>query len=114
MTDLLAKVRVLLAAVPYWGAVATSVLTAVGTEVVPLLPENVGVRVAAVVALALGWVATIVRVVSRVTPVPVAGRGIVVPAGKMVTTAVTPVGVTVDVGARRASTITTTNPRDAA
>lgn len=47
-----------------------------GTEVVPLLPENVGVRVAAVVALALGWVATIVRVVSRVTPVPESQRGL--------------------------------------
>lgn len=82
MNDFLAKVKALLAAVPYWGAVATSVLTVVGTEVVPLLPENIGVRVAAVVALALGWVATIVRVVSRVTPVPSDARGLLIPPGR--------------------------------
>ena len=82
LIDLLwAKTKALLAAVPYWGAVATSILTVVGVEVVPLLPENVGVRVAAVVALALGWVATIVRVVARVTPVPLDARGLVVEPG---------------------------------
>lgn len=70
------RIRVLLAAVPTWGAAATSVLTVAATHVVPLLPGDVAVRVGAWVAVALGWVAAVVGVVSRVTPVPARDRGL--------------------------------------
>jgi hypothetical protein len=81
MRDLLPKAKALLAALPAQLAVVQSLLTAAAVEVVPLFPDDVGVRVAAVVALALGWVATIVRVVSRVTPVPANQRGLLPPGG---------------------------------
>jgi hypothetical protein len=74
------KLKALLQALPAWGAAAQSVLTIVAVEVVPLLPENVAVRVAAVVAVAAGWVATAVAVVSRVTPVRPSQQGLLPPA----------------------------------
>lgn len=76
MSEFLRKVGVLLAAVPAWGAAVQSALTVVATEVVPLLPGDWQVQAAAWVAVALGWVVTIVKVVSRVTPVAPAARGL--------------------------------------
>lgn len=63
------KVKVLLGAVPVWGAVVQAGLTYVGASVVPNLPADVGLKVAAAVATVGAWVATAVAVVSRVTPV---------------------------------------------
>lgn len=79
LSDLLARASVLLGAVPAWGAAVQSVLTAVATSVVPLLPPDVGLRVAAWTAVALGWVVTVVKVVSSVTPVPARERGLLPP-----------------------------------
>lgn len=69
MSAFVEKVRVLLGAVPVWGAVVQGALTYVGTSVVPNLPADVGVKVAAGVAAVAAWVATAVAVVSRVTPI---------------------------------------------
>lgn len=73
LKDLTAKpvaaLRVLVGAWPTWGAALTAVLTAVATEVVPLLPAPTGVKVAAWVALALGVIASISKAVSQVTPI---------------------------------------------
>lgn len=64
-----AKVRVLLSAVPTYGAAAQTVITAVSAAVVPVLPVHVGVKVAAYLAAAAASVTAVVKVVSRVTPV---------------------------------------------
>jgi mannitol-1-phosphate/altronate dehydrogenase len=63
------KVKVLLNAVPSYGAVVVAAITAVSAVVVPELPGPVGVQVAAYVAAAVAFVQTVVSVVSRVTPV---------------------------------------------
>jgi hypothetical protein len=63
------KIKVLLSAVPTYGAVAVSTITAVAAIVVPELPGPVGVQVAAYVAAAVAFIQTVVSVVSRVTPV---------------------------------------------
>lgn len=70
MSQFLEKVKVLLNAVPAWGATATAVLTFLATYVVPKLPGDWPVKAGAFVAAALGFVATVVSVVSRVTPAP--------------------------------------------
>lgn len=73
------KVRVLLKAVPAYGAVVVAALTAVSTQVIPELPGPVGVKVAAVVAAVGAFVQTVVSVVSRVSPiVDEAEKGLVV------------------------------------
>jgi len=69
LANLKAKVGVLLRAVPAWGAAAVAVLTVVGQNVVPLLPGPWAVRATGYVATALAAVATVVSVVSRVTPI---------------------------------------------
>lgn len=63
------KVKVVLGAVPAWGAAVTGLLTAFTTEVVPRLPGEWQVSVAAYAAAALGVVAAVVKTVSSVTPV---------------------------------------------
>lgn len=72
------KIRALIGALPAWLALVQSILTAVAVEVVPLLPDHLAVQVGSVLALMLGWVATAVRLVSRVTPVPAKAQGLVV------------------------------------
>ena len=69
MSEFLDKVVVVLKAVPTWGAAATSALTGVSAAVVPALPVDVGVKVAAIFAAAVGFVAALVKTVSRVTPI---------------------------------------------
>ena len=81
MTDFWKRVAVLLAAVPAWGAAAQSVLTAVAVSVVPLLPGEWQVRAAAWLAVAAGWVVTVVKVVARVTPVLPSQQGLLPPGG---------------------------------
>lgn len=66
---MLEKIKVLLKAVPTYGAVVVAVLASVSATVVPELPGPVGVKVAAVVAAVGAFVQTVVSVVSRVTPV---------------------------------------------
>ncbi len=77
------KIKALLAALPAQLAAVQSVLTVIATEVVPQLPDNAAVRVAAWCALAAGWVATAIAAVSRVTPVPDEARGLVLEAGQL-------------------------------
>jgi hypothetical protein len=79
MSELLAKVRVILKAWPTWAAAFTAVLGVVAAEVIPLLPEQVGVRVAGWVAVALSVIAAATAVVRRVTPVLPAERGVLPP-----------------------------------
>lgn len=73
------KVKALLAALPAQLAAVQSLLTAVAVEVVPLLPDNLAVRAGAVLAVALGWIATAIAVVARVTPVPPSQQGLLPP-----------------------------------
>ena len=75
------KVKALLSALPAQLAVVQSLLTAAAVEIVPLLPEHLAVRAGAVLAVALGWVATAIAVVSRVTPVPASQQGLLPPGG---------------------------------
>lgn len=63
------KVKVVLTALPTWGAAAVAVLTAFATHAVPVLPVAWQVKVAAVVASAVGGILVVVSVVSRVTPI---------------------------------------------
>jgi len=63
------KVKVVLGAVPTWGAIAVGVLTAVAAELVPALPGPVAVKAAAYIAAALAAISAVVKTVSRVTPV---------------------------------------------
>lgn len=73
------KIRVVLTALPTYLALATLVLTVVADEIIPLLPDNIGVQIAGYVAVALAWIAAIVRTISRLTPVPVEDRGLLPP-----------------------------------
>ena len=75
------KLRVLLGAIPTWGAAVQGVLVAFAAGIVPLLPVDVGVKVGAAVAAAIAWIAGMARVVSSVTPVPSAVRGLEMPDG---------------------------------
>lgn len=75
MPSFLDKVRALVAALPAQLAVAQALLVSLGI-VVPLLPVAWQAKAAAVLVAVGGWVAAAVRVVSRVTPVPVAQRGL--------------------------------------
>lgn len=68
MNDFLVRVRVLLGALPTYLAAATAVLTVVAVEVVPLLPEDLGLQVAGWVAAVLGVIGSVVLVVQRLTP----------------------------------------------
>jgi hypothetical protein len=69
LSELWAKVRVLLGAVPTLAAAIQGVIVALGAVVV-LLPADWQPKAAAVLVLAAGWVTAIVKVVARVTPVP--------------------------------------------
>jgi len=80
MSTLLAKAKVLLAAVPTWGAAAIAVLTVVADQIVPMLPGPMAIRVAGYVATAIAALSAVVAVVSRVTPAPVDKRGLLPPA----------------------------------
>lgn len=73
-------VRAFVKALPARLAAVQAVLLVVAVEVVPLLPGPVAARVAAGVAVALGWLATVARVVTRVTEVPGSARGFTMPA----------------------------------
>jgi hypothetical protein len=83
MGGLWEKYNALLRALPAQLAAVQSILTVLATELVPLLPDNVALRASAWLVLAAGWVATAVRVVSRVTPVPVEARGLVLDSGEL-------------------------------
>lgn len=67
--SLFEKVKVVLKAVPTWGAAVTGLLTAVSTEVLPRLPVTWELKASAYVAAALGVVAAVVKTVGSVTPV---------------------------------------------
>jgi len=69
MSQFVAKVKVFLTAVPTWGASVASVLTVVAVDVVPHLPGSWQVKVGALAATGLAWVATVTGVVARVTPI---------------------------------------------
>lgn len=75
------KYKALIGALPAQLAAVQSILTVLAVEVVPLLPDNVALRLSAWLVVALGWVAAAVQVVSRVTPVPEIARGLVDPPG---------------------------------
>lgn len=75
------KILKLARALPAKLALVQAVLVSLGT-VVPLLPVAWQAKAAALLALAAGWVAAAVRVVSRVTPVPSAAIGLTMPPGK--------------------------------
>jgi hypothetical protein len=77
------KYRALINALPAQLAAVQAVLAVLATELVPLLPDNVALRASAWLVLAAGWVATIIRVVARVTPVPVEARGLVLGSGQL-------------------------------
>lgn len=79
LTGLWDKVKVLLGAVPTYGAAAVGVLVALQSEVIPLLPENLALRAAAWVGTAAGIIGAVVAVVSRVKPAPAAERGLLPP-----------------------------------
>lgn len=64
-----AKVAVVVRAVPAWGQAASVALTAIGTQVVPLLPGPWQVQAGGYVVVALGVVQSIVSVVARVYPI---------------------------------------------
>jgi len=76
MSNLWTKILVVLRAAPTYLAVFTLLLTVFAEEIIPLLPDNAAVVIAGWVAVALAWVAAIVRVISRVTPVQPADRGL--------------------------------------
>lgn len=82
MDKFVANVRALVAALPARLAAVQSALTALAVYVVPLLPENTAVRAAAVLVVALGWVAAAIRVVGHVTPVPAGAEGLTLPANR--------------------------------
>lgn len=63
------KVKVVLMAVPTWGAAVVGLLTWVSVDLVPLLPGPWAVRAAAWAAAAVAAVQAVVSVVSRVTPI---------------------------------------------
>jgi hypothetical protein len=76
MSDLVAKLRVLLTALPTWLAAATAVLTVVSIHVVPNLPGGLPVEVGGWVATGLAIVRTVGEVVARLTPVEPEDRGV--------------------------------------
>lgn len=79
MNQLPEKIRVVLTALPTYLALATLVLTVIADEIIPLLPDNVAVQIAGYIAVALAWIAAIVRTISRLTPAPVEDRGLLPP-----------------------------------
>lgn len=79
MSEFSKKLKALLSALPAQLAAVQSLLTAVAVIVVPVLPDNLALRVSAVVVVATGWVATAIRVVSSVTPVPNGAEGLLMP-----------------------------------
>lgn len=76
MSEFLAKVRVVLTALPTWLAAATAVLTVVLFQVVPLLPDNIAVRAAAILTAALAVLRAAGEAVARLTPVKPDARGV--------------------------------------
>lgn len=76
----LEKIKVVLTALPSYLAVATAVLTVVAAELVPLLPENIAAQVAGYIAVALAWIAAIVRTISKLTPATPGTEGLLPPA----------------------------------
>ncbi len=70
--------KVVIAAAPFWLAVASVALTYVATDIVPMLPGPWAVRVAGVVATLLVGVRAVLAVVERLTTVPPSLRGITV------------------------------------
>lgn len=69
MSSFVDKVKVVLTAVPTYGAAAVGVLTVVAAEAVPALPGPVAAKAAAYVASAVAAVTAVVKTVSKVTPV---------------------------------------------
>ena len=76
MNNLWAKILVVLKAAPTYLAIVTLLLTVFLEEIVVLLPGGAATAVAAWIGTVLVWVAAIVRVISRVTPVHPADRGL--------------------------------------
>ena len=79
MQDIWTRIKIVLRAAPTWLATASLVLTVVGVELLPLLPENVAVQAAGFITVALAWIAAIVRVIQRVMPAPPEVAGTLVP-----------------------------------
>jgi hypothetical protein len=82
LTEIWARIKVLAGAVPAWGAALTAVLSSFSTSVVPLLPVAWQVKAAAVVAAVVAGIATVVKVVARVTQVPPEAVGLILPEGQ--------------------------------
>jgi hypothetical protein len=76
MKNFLAKVRVILTALPTYLAIVSGAIPVLLTVWVPLLPENVGIRVAAIGAGTLAVVGGVIETIRRLTPVIAADRGI--------------------------------------
>ena len=82
LTEIWARIRVVLGAVPAWGAALTAVLSSLSTSVIPLLPVTWQVKAAAIVAAVVAGIATVVKVVARVTAVPPEAVSLVLPEGQ--------------------------------
>lgn len=62
------KIKVVLRALPSYLAVASALLTLVATQLVPLLPPDLGLQVAAWCATAVAFIASVVATIKRLTP----------------------------------------------
>ena len=72
-------IRVFLTSAPTYLAVAVVVVTALSSELVPLLPDRLGAQVAGYTITVLAVIAAIGAVIRRVTPVWPEDRGILPP-----------------------------------
>lgn len=82
LPEIIARVRVVLGALPARLAALAAVLTVVAVEVVPLLPGPLAAKVAAWIASVLGAIAFAVRVIARLTEVPDEAIGLVLDDGQ--------------------------------
>ena len=79
MEDFFAKVKVVLKAAPTYLALAITVITVMVGELVPLLPEDLAVRVTAFAVALIAALAAVIRTIRRLTPVPKEQRGLLPP-----------------------------------
>lgn len=76
MSDFNAKIKVVAKALPTYLAILAASIPIVLSELVPLLPDHVGVQVAAIGAGVLAVVAAVISTISRLTPVLKSERGL--------------------------------------
>ena len=79
MSELFAKAKVVFTALPTYLALATLALTVVADELVPLLPPDMGLRIAGYIATALAILAAVIRTISRLTAADPATYGLLPP-----------------------------------